>query len=153
MLGSKTPTMILPLWKEIHYNEDSKHNHSKRNVVKEGAVMHELGIVYYIADEVEKVAKENQVEKVNKVTMEIGEVSTVIPDYLIDAWNWRAAKSPVLEGCTMEVEIIPAITYCEDCKQTYGTVENGKTCPYCGSGSTYLIQGNEHNIKEIEVLE
>lgn len=120
---------------------------------KEGNDMHELGIVFYIADEVEKVAKENQVEKVNKVTMEIGEVSTVIPEYLMDAWKWRAAKSPVLENCKMEIETIPAITYCEDCEQTYGTVEHGKICPHCGSGSTYLIQGNEHNIKEIEVLE
>ena len=120
---------------------------------KEGNDMHELGIIFYIADEVEKVAKENQVEKVNKVTMEIGEVSTVIPEYLMDAWKWRAAKSPVLENCKMEIETIPAITYCEDCEQTYGTVEHGKICPHCGSGSTYLIQGNEHNIKEIEVLE
>ncbi len=71
----------------------------------------------------------------------------------MDAWKWRAAKSPVLENCKMEIETIPAITYCEDCEQTYGTVEHGKICPHCGSGSTYLIQGNEHNIKEIEVLE
>lgn len=31
------------------------------------------------------------------------------------------------------------------------TVAHGKTCPYCGGGNTFLIQGNEFNIKEIEV--
>ena len=31
-----------------------------------------------------------------------------------------------------------------------GTVEHGKICPYCGSEHTYLQQGNEFNIKEIE---
>ena len=25
-----------------------------------------------------------------------------------------------------------------------------RTCPYCGSGSTWLLTGNEVNIKEIE---
>ena len=30
-------------------------------------------------------------------------------------------------------------------------VEHGKTCPHCGSENTYLVQGNEHAIKEIEV--
>ena len=28
-----------------------------------------------------------------------------------------------------------------------------KICPYCGSEHTYLVQGNEHQIKEIEVSE
>ena len=43
----------------------------------------------------------------------------------------------------------PAITFCEDCGKTYGTVEYGKICPYCGSQRTYLQQGNEFLIKEI----
>ena len=113
--------------------------------------MHELGIVYYIADEVEKVAKENQVEKVNKVTMEIGEVSTVIPAYLADCWKWAAGKEDgLLKESKLIVETLPGITYCEDCEKTYSTVEYGKICPYCQSERTYLIQGNEFNISEIE---
>jgi hydrogenase nickel incorporation protein HypA/HybF len=30
-------------------------------------------------------------------------------------------------------------------------VQYGRTCPHCGSGNTWLQQGNEMNIKEIEV--
>ena len=45
------------------------------------------------------------------------------------------------------VETIPAITYCESCGAKYGTVKYGKICPECGSGHTYLLQGNEFNIK------
>ena len=48
------------------------------------------------------------------------------------------------------VETIPAVTFCENCEKTYGTVEHGKTCPHCGSPNTYLLTGNEFNIKEIE---
>lgn len=113
--------------------------------------MHELGVVFHIANNVEKIAVENGVNRVAKVVVQIGEVSTVIPEYLEDCWNWKCTKSEILQGCKMEIETIPAITFCEDCKTTYATVEFGKTCPHCGSENTYLLQGNEHAIKEVEV--
>ena len=45
--------------------------------------MHELGVVFHIADSVVKIAQDNQAQHVRRVTLQIGEVSTVIPDYLI----------------------------------------------------------------------
>ena len=30
------------------------------------------------------------------------------------------------------------------------TVRYGRICPYCGSGNTFLVTGNEYNSKEIE---
>ena len=113
--------------------------------------MHELGVVFYIIDDVKKVAEDNNVERVHSVTIELGEVSTVIPEYLIDCWNWAVNKHDILIGCELKVERIQAITYCEDCEQNYPTVEYGKICPHCGSEKTFLIRGNEFNIKEIEV--
>ena len=47
------------------------------------------------------------------------------------------------------VEEVPAVTFCESCGRTYGTVEYGRVCPHCGSERTYLIQGEESVIKEI----
>ena len=41
--------------------------------------MHELGVVFHIIDSLEEVAKENDVTQIQSVTIEIGEVSTVIP--------------------------------------------------------------------------
>ena len=39
----------------------------------------------------------------------------------------------------------------EDCKKNYETIKFGKICPFCGSKYTYLLKGNETNIKEITV--
>ena len=50
--------------------------------------MHELGVVFHIMDSLESVAKENDVTQIQSVTIEIGEVSTVIPHYLTDCWEW-----------------------------------------------------------------
>ena len=112
--------------------------------------MHELGIVFHVIKSVKSVAEENNLTEISKVTLSLGEVSTVIPDYLTDCWAWAAAKEELLKDAELAIEMIPAVTYCEDCQQTYGTVEHGKICPYCKSEHTYLKQGNEAYIKEIE---
>ena len=113
--------------------------------------MHELGIVFYIIKDVKKVAEENKVSHVSSVVMNIGEVSTIIPDYLTDCWRWAADKEPLLKGCELKIEPIPAITHCDGCGKDYPTVAYGKTCPHCGSTDTWLKQGNEVEIKEIRV--
>ena len=113
--------------------------------------MHELGVTFHIMDHLEKVAKENQVTHIHSVTLELGEVSTVIESYLQNCWTWAAKKRPLFADAKLIVETLPAITYCEDCEKTYPTVEYGKICPHCGSERTYLLLGSEFNIKEIEV--
>ena len=113
--------------------------------------MHELGIVFHIIKSVEEVGKENNVDDITKVTLEIGEVSGILEDYLQDCWKWAVAKPALLKKAELFVETIPAVTFCEDCEKSYGTVEHGRLCPYCGSEHTYLLTGNEVNIKEIEV--
>lgn len=113
--------------------------------------MHELGVTFHIMDQLEQVAMENKVEHIHRVILELGEVSTVIEPYLQNCWTWAAKKRPLFNESELVVETLPAITYCEDCQQTYPTVTYGKICPNCGSEQTYLVQGNEFNIKEIEV--
>ena len=113
--------------------------------------MHELGIVFHIIDEVKEIAIENKVKHVNSVTLEIGEVSTLIPSYMEDVWNWAVKKEELMTDCKLNIEVIKAETYCEDCGNVYETVKYAKICPKCGSEHTYLIKGNEKNIKEIEV--
>lgn len=54
--------------------------------------MHELGVVFYVVRDVKQVAEENAVEKIASVTLQIGEVSGIIHDYLIDCWNWARKK-------------------------------------------------------------
>ena len=113
--------------------------------------MHELGIVFYIIRDVKQVAAEHGVERVSGVVMDIGEVSTIVPEYLTDCWRWAADKEDLLRGCALKIHTIPAVTHCDGCGREYGTVQHGKTCPHCGSDRTWLLRGNEVEIKEIEV--
>lgn len=113
--------------------------------------MHELGIVFYIIRDVKEVAMRNRVNHISKVVMNIGEVSTVIPDYLKDCWRWAADKEDLLRGCELEVVTVGAVTVCNACGNEYPTVRHGRKCPFCGSEDTVLLAGNEVEIKEIEV--
>ncbi|MCI5669860.1 MAG: hydrogenase maturation nickel metallochaperone HypA [Bacilli bacterium] len=115
--------------------------------------MHELGLVFYVIDNVEKLAKENHVKSVKKVTLEVGEVSTVVPSYFRDCFTWAIKKSEYMKNCELNLVIIQGISYCRDCKETYPTVKYGKECPHCHSDNTYLVTGSDVMIKNVEVEE
>ncbi len=114
--------------------------------------MHELGIVFHIIDTVEQVSAENELEHVNVVVLELGEVSGVVPEYLTDCWRWAADKTELLRGSELRIETLPAVTHCDGCGRDYPTVEHGRTCPHCQSGETWLLTGNEVSIKELEAV-
>ncbi|MCR5663969.1 MAG: hydrogenase maturation nickel metallochaperone HypA [Oscillospiraceae bacterium] len=114
--------------------------------------MHELGTIYYVIDTVEKLMVEHKLTKVASITLEVGELSGIVPDYLNDFWQFARAKTEHFKETELKLEELKAVTYCQDCQKTYPTIEYKKICPYCGSGNTFLVTGNEYNIKEIEAM-
>ena len=57
-----------------------------------------------------------------------------------------------MKDAELKIETLEAVTYCVDCQRTYSTMKYKKICPYCNSENTYLLTGNEYNIKEIEAM-
>lgn len=114
--------------------------------------MHEMGTVMYVIRTVNEVCEQNELSKVVSVTLQVGEVSGILPEYIKRFWQWAVKKETYLQEAELIIEPIPAVTYCEGCGKTYETVKYAKICPHCGSENTYLLTGNEYNIKEIEAL-
>ena len=112
--------------------------------------MHEMGIVLHLAKTLDETAEQEQLTKIGRVVLQVGEVSGIMTDLFTDAWDYFKGRHPVLTESTLVLETIPAVTWCDNCKQTYETVKYGRECPYCHSGETWLMQGNECVIKEIE---
>ena len=113
--------------------------------------MHELGIVMKVVEQVEKVATDNKVNKVTKVNMEIGEVSSIVPELFRDCFEWAKKRTEHLKEAELNLVVLEGISFCQTCRKTYKTTEYAKKCPYCGSEETYLVTGNEINIKNIEI--
>jgi len=114
--------------------------------------MHELGTINYVIDAVEQLAVENELTTVGSVTLEVGEVSGIVPRFLEDYWLYARQKTRFLQDAELRIEILPAVTYCQDCGQTYPTIQYAKICPHCQSANTFLLTGNEYSIKEIEAM-
>ena len=114
--------------------------------------MHELGIVMNVLEQADAVAAENNAEKVLQVTMEVGEVSSVVPELFIDAFNWAKKKTRFLQEAALEMIIIEGRTYCKNCGETYKTTAYGKECPHCGSFETYLLTGDQVIIKDLSAV-
>lgn len=112
--------------------------------------MHEMGIVLHLAKTLDETAKEEQLQKIGKVVLQVGEVSGIMTDLFCEAWDYFKGRYPVLRESELLLEQIPAVTWCNSCKSEYETVRYGKECPYCHSGETWLLQGNECVIQEIE---
>ena len=103
-------------------------------------------------DTLEEIGRENELTSISRVTLDLGEVSGVLPDYLQDCWRWAVDRTTLLQGATLDVQQIDAVTVCNSCGRTYGTIKYGKTCPHCGSPDTVLLQGLEIEIREIEAM-
>ena len=112
--------------------------------------MHEMGIVLHVAKTLDETAKEQNLTKIGSVTLEVGEVSGIITDLFVDCWNYFKGRHPVLAESELKLVTIPAVTYCSACERTYETVKYGKECPYCHSMETWLLEGNQCYIREIE---
>lgn len=115
--------------------------------------MHELSVINSVIKQVNQVAEENHIAEVASVKLKIGEVSGIVNEYLIDYWKWAVKKHEHLRRSELVIENTPAVSWCEDCQSRYPTVQYGRTCPRCGSGSTYLLEGREFIISEMTVYD
>lgn len=108
--------------------------------------MHELGILVHMAKTLKSLAEENQLTEIGGITLEVGEVSGIVPEYMTDCWAYYRKKEDIMKNSELKIEITPAVTICENCGKTYQTVKYGKQCPHCESYDTYLLEGNGCNI-------
>ena len=49
--------------------------------------MHEMGIILHLAKSLEETAREQDISKILRVTLQVGEVSGIMTDYFTDCWN------------------------------------------------------------------
>lgn len=115
--------------------------------------MHELGIVLSVADKVLEIARDNELTEIKSVTMQIGEISSVIPDYLMKCFPAAVERSPMFEGTKLKIEILPARYLCHVCGESFSLQELKEAggCPYCKETQLLeMLTGRECFIKNIE---
>ncbi len=115
--------------------------------------MHELGVLVQVVKEVEKVAAENNLKRVDGVVLNIGELTGMMPYFFEEYYEMVTDDSEVLKGSKLIIETTPGLVRCEDCGEEYNLVEAEGKCPHCGSQNKELLTGTEFLIQEIIVAE
>jgi hydrogenase nickel incorporation protein HypA/HybF len=110
--------------------------------------MHELGVIIEIVKQVEQIAAENEVNKIESLVLQIGELSSMVPQYMKKLYP-AAIEGTILEDSTLEIEVIPANGLCKDCSKVFNLIIDKGICPYCQSKNFELLSGKEFMIKEI----
>ncbi|ODH00161.1 hydrogenase nickel incorporation protein HypA [Nostoc sp. KVJ20] len=110
--------------------------------------MHELGITQNIVAIVTENAKG---AKVQRVLLEIGKLSAIMPDAIRFCFD-ICTQGTVLEGATLEILEIPGLWRCRQCGAEINLDKPFGICN-CGSVELDLITGEELKIKEIEIEE
>jgi len=118
--------------------------------------MHELGVIIEIVNTVQKLCEEEGIEKVHSLTLQVGEISSVVPRFLEECYP-AAVDGSFMEDTKLIIETVPANALCRSCNRIYRVLDNPNQdkniCPVCSSKETELLSGREFNIKEIIVPE
>ena len=115
--------------------------------------MHELTLLYGVAQKVEQVCEENGLDHVDAIVIEVGEATAVIPEFLQDGYEVISDDYDFLRGSELIIERITAVGRCRSCGTEFPIVANKGICPECGSFDKDVIDGTDFFIKEVRVRE
>lgn len=112
--------------------------------------MHELGICDALLKMVENIAKEEQLDTVKRITVEVGTLSGVVPAFLSDCWT-AVSEGTAFAETEFVVESVQGEAKCLDCGAVFTADLENLMCPSCGSKKLTPISGRDLTLKEIEV--
>lgn len=112
-------------------------------------MMHEVSIIENIVNISLKCADENKLKKINRIKIKIGELSGVMEDSLVFAFN-SISKGTMAEGADFKIEKVQATAECSECKITFNIDHFNKLCPDCGKFCSNIVSGYELFIDTIE---
>ena len=112
--------------------------------------MHEIGVVRSMMRTVEDFARENGIDEIVSIVLEIGDLSMIIPKYVEDIYS-VVSKDTRFEGTELVIETVEGQGVCRDCKRAFPIVKNEGYCPRCGQRNADIISGRDFVIKEVVV--
>lgn len=111
--------------------------------------MHEVSIMESVIKIVLENAEENNMKRVSKITLKIGELSGVMSDALNFAFSCLS-KDTITEGADFVIEKVEAMAICDECNIEFKIDHFNKLCPNCKKFSSHIISGYELYVNTIE---
>jgi hydrogenase nickel incorporation protein HypA/HybF len=111
--------------------------------------MHELALCQNIVELVVERARNEGVDRVSRVTIEVGVAAGVEPDALQFCFECVAADT-IAQGAELAIEMIPLRGRCRECACEFAPKRMFSACPRCGSGAPTLLTGRELRVKTFD---
>ncbi len=113
--------------------------------------MHEIGVVRSMVKTVTDFARENGIDEVAEIVLDIGELSLVIPRYVEELYPVVVADT-FLKNTKLIINVVPGMAECDECNELFNVVEHEGYCPNCGSFEKTVLSGKDFLIREIHVF-
>ncbi|OGT21610.1 MAG: hydrogenase maturation nickel metallochaperone HypA [Gammaproteobacteria bacterium RIFCSPHIGHO2_02_FULL_42_13] len=111
--------------------------------------MHEFSIIQDILKTIEQTAVKNNLKKINKATLEIGQMRQCIPEFLQFAFE-TLAKDTIASGSKLIIREIPVKALCVQCKKEFKVIGDSYCCPHCDSVELDILSGKEIILSSID---
>ena len=112
--------------------------------------MHEVGIISAMLKTIEGVMEEENLTHVEKIVLQVGELSGVLPHYMRECFPAAVYKTR-FQDTKLELDIVPGIARCNRCGKEFNGLKYDLTCPDCGNRDDFTrLTGDELIIKEIQ---
>ncbi len=110
--------------------------------------MHEVGVLSAMLKTLRGVMAREGLTHVEKVVLEVGELSGVVPYYVEECFPAAIYKTDFFD-LKMEMKVIPGIVKCKTCNQTFNALTHNLFCPVCSGENLIPLSGRDFIIKEI----
>ena len=114
--------------------------------------MHELGIAQNILEIVQQAVPVEQAAAFRRIRIRAGQLSGVVPDSLQFCFSVIVGETKMKQA-SLEIEQIPTLARCRDCRHQFQLEDLVFICPSCKSTNLELISGRELEVVEIELSE
>src|SRR5262249_24681219 len=115
--------------------------------------MHELSIALSLIDAATEKAAELGAVRVEALHVRLGSLSGVVRDALLFSFDLAAAGTPI-EGARLEIEDIPVVVFCQNCKteQELPGVQSFR-CPVWDTPTPDVVRGRDLELAALEVTD
>ena len=110
--------------------------------------MHEYSLVLALLEQVERHQQGHKGAKILRITVQVGELSGVVPELLRTAFEVARQSTPC-EAAELVLDEVPARWVCPACAREFAGGE-ALSCEACGAPAR-LVAGEELNLMRIEL--
>ena len=111
--------------------------------------MHEMGLTDAVLKMVDGILEKNGCRGASRITLEIGDLSGVVPRFVRDCWE-AVADGTKYEATELVLETVPGTARCLDCGREFTVNLDELVCPDCLGRKLQPLTGTDMTIKEIE---